>query len=786
MKKVIFAVLLFCVACANAQVKVRFILKEKTAIHHDSIFITGSFSNWDSTSNKNFLLQPLKSNQKSIVLNMKPGEISYKFYRGSWLTVEEEFNGKEINDRSIYINKDTTLIDSVVSWKDQALIDKKYSLDLQLPDSIKIQTLTTIANNYGFLIEYYNRDSALYYAQKALGLLQSMKLSGTSGSMSDAAYSRQLITVQHIIAGLMYSLGNYSKSLELGLENLTIANKLNDMVVIANNLDYIIADYDNMKDYQHVLRYAQQMESVSSIAKGNDTAMLQFYNRDGRHHIAYAYYKLGLLDSALFYARSISNLKLEKKVDYVNYIGLGLLADIYTMKGINDSAIFYYRQALPYFEKNKVIQRIGWLYTGLAKLFKKENRLDSALFYARKALNIFQNNKKEVQASWGDNSESYLTDISPLLAELYKANNQPDSAYKYLLLSVSLKDSLYNSDRILQFQTLTFNEEARRQQLERQRIEAEKEYRTKLKMYGLIAIIAGALIVAFILYRNNQHKQRANNLLLVQKQEIEKTLSELKNTQKQLIQSEKMASLGELTAGIAHEIQNPLNFVNNFCEVNNELIEELKSQKSKLKSEQQDEILNDIFQNNEKINHHGRRADAIVKGMLQHSQQGKGLKESTDINALADEYLRLSYHGMRAKDKELNATIKTEFDEAIGKINIIPQDIGRVLLNLYNNAFYAVSEKKKQQPNGYDPVISVTTKKLNDKVEIRIEDNGNGISQNIADKIFQPFFTTKPTGQGTGLGLSLSYDIIKAHGGEIKVEAKEGEGSEFIIQLPIV
>ena len=248
-----------------------------------------------------------------------------------------------------------------------------------------------------------------------------------------------------------------------------------------------------------------------------------------------------------------------------------------------------------------------------------------------------------------------------------------------------------------------------------------------------------------------------------------------------------MASLGELTAGIAHEIQNPLNFVNNFSEVNKELIEELKSEKSKVREERdeglEDDILNDISANLEKISHHGKRADAIVKGMLQHSQVSIGQKEPTDINALAEEYLRLSYHGMRAKDKAFNATIQTDFDSAIGKINIIPQDIGRVLLNLYNNAFYALAEKAKQQTNGYEPVISVSTKRINDKVEIRVKDNGNGIPQKVVDKIFQPFFTTKPTGQGTGLGLSLSYDIVKAHGGEIKVDTKEGEGTKFIIQL---
>ena len=265
---------------------------------------------------------------------------------------------------------------------------------------------------------------------------------------------------------------------------------------------------------------------------------------------------------------------------------------------------------------------------------------------------------------------------------------------------------------------------------------------------------------------------------------LKQSLDNLKSTQSQLIQSEKMASLGELTAGIAHEIQNPLNFVNNFSEVNNELLVEMKDEIDKGNIDDVKTIANDVIENGQKILHHGKRADAIVKGMLQHSRSSTGVKEPTNINALADEYLRLSYHGLRAKDKSFNATMKTDFDAAVGKVNIIPQDIGRVVLNLLTNAFYAVDEKKKSGVESYEPTVSISTKKTDGKVEIKVSDNGNGIPQKVIDKIFQPFFTTKPTGSGTGLGLSLSYDIVKAHGGELKVETKEGEGTAFIIQLP--
>jgi two-component system NtrC family sensor kinase len=275
-----------------------------------------------------------------------------------------------------------------------------------------------------------------------------------------------------------------------------------------------------------------------------------------------------------------------------------------------------------------------------------------------------------------------------------------------------------------------------------------------------------------------------------QKEELENTLDDLRAAQAQLIQAEKMASLGELTAGIAHEIQNPLNFVNNFSEVNKELLMEMKHEIDSGNLAEAKNIAKDIEDNEEKITFHGKRADAIVKSMLQHSRSSSGKKELTDINALADEYLRLAYHGLRAKDKSFNAKFETDFDDRIGQINIVHQDIGRVLLNLINNAFYSVSEKQKQEIPGYEATITVTTRRLGDRpdnymVEIRVADNGNGVPKKVLDKIFQPFFTTKPTGLGTGLGLSLSYDIItRGHSGELKVETKEGEGAEFIIILP--
>ncbi|MBC7935024.1 MAG: two-component sensor histidine kinase [Rhizobacter sp.] len=323
-------------------------------------------------------------------------------------------------------------------------------------------------------------------------------------------------------------------------------------------------------------------------------------------------------------------------------------------------------------------------------------------------------------------------------------------------------------------------------------------YENRVRQYAYAAGLAILLLVAALLWRNNRNRRNANKMLQVQNEEIqeqknkvETTLMELQSTQAQLIQAEKMASLGELTAGIAHEIQNPLNFVNNFSEVSNELIDEMTTELDKGDIQEAKALAIDIKQNLEKINHHGKRADAIVKGMLQHSQSANGQKEPTNINALCDEYLRLSYHGLRAKDKSFNATLNTNFDESIDKINITPQEIGRVIMNLLTNAFYAVNEKKKLHGDDYQPTVTIGTscspllrRGVGGEVLISVSDNGNGIPPHIIDKIFQPFFTTKPTGQGTGLGLSLAYDIVKAHGGDLRVETQEGQGSTFVISIP--
>ena len=781
---------IFCIFSAtlsflllHAQYKVQFIVKEKSAIHHDSIYVTGTFNNWDSTANKNYLMHPYGQNEKSITLNLNAGPLRYKFTRGTWLSVEKQNYGDEVPDRVVTITRDTTFTDSVERWRDQMFIDKWYALAAAPADTDRVKILSTLASSYAFFPDYYNLDSALYYAQTALQLQQKIVASADAKLWSQGGYSEQLFNLQEVVASLMHSLGNYPKALELRLGNLKLAEKDKDKFKIVIAIANITNDYSAMEDYQHVLSYGNMMDSILDQLNTDDPRF-----PEGRWAsdkiISTAYYKLGRLDSALHYAIKLSKINGLTWPEGHMAFADNLLADIYSAMGKSETAFGYYRSALA-----KGSDFLGASSNeGIARLFQKEGRLDSALFYARRALVFYQTQKQTVQ-SWGENNNTYVAEISPLIAELYKDKGQMDSAYKYLKLSVTLKDSLYNTDKMRQFQTLSFNEAGRRQQLEQQNKDAKKQYSDKVRTYGLSTIIVAALIFSFILYRNNKNKQRANIQLQTQKKELETTLGELKITQSQLIQSEKMASLGELTAGIAHEIQNPLNFVNNFSEVNSELIEEMKSELSAGHYEDAMEIGNNISENEKKINQHGKRADAIVKGMLQHSRSSSGMKEATDINNLADEYLRLAYHGLRAKDKSFNASMKTDFDKKIGKINIIPQDIGRVILNLITNAFYAVSEKKKELANGYEPTVSVSTKSVkspsgNSGVELTVMDNGNGIPQKVMDKIFQPFFTTKPTGEGTGLGLSLSYDIIKAHGGQIIAETKENEGSKFIINLP--
>jgi two-component system, NtrC family, sensor kinase len=561
--------------------------------------------------------------------------------------------------------------------------------------------------------------------------------------------------------------GRFPEAMRLFIEALRIAESLND----ERDIGGATFDIGHVYLYQHNYALAKPylFKGAQMHNKGRARGDVIDWIRIGQ-----LYYETNHLDSALFFY----NRSLEFSDDPESFlpdlpIGLG---NVYNRIGNYGKAFKYYKQGILLSLHRHDNITLNESYYGLAVLYKKLGQIDSSIFYAKKALDAAD-------------KVPYFNGIystSKTLSELYEKIDE-HRAFQYLKISTSVQDSIFNAEKMLEAENMGLWEDERQQS-----VAAEKrEYRNKVKINLVIGASIVLLVFAVILYRNNKHKQRANELLHNEKKQVEEqrlraeqTLKELRVTQAQLIQSEKMASLGELTAGIAHEIQNPLNFVNNFSAINKELITEMKEEIDKGNYPEVKAIAHDIEDNEEKIVYHGKRADAIVKGMLQHSRSSTGKKELTNINALADEYLRLSYHGLRAKDKDFNSRFITNFDSSIGKIEVAPQDIGRVLLNLYNNAFYSVNEKKKQLNGTFEPTVEVSTKRVGDKVEINVKDNGTGISQKVLDKIYQPFFTTKPTGQGTGLGLSLSYEIVtKGHGGEMKVETKEGEGAEFTIIL---
>ncbi len=489
-------------------------------------------------------------------------------------------------------------------------------------------------------------------------------------------------------------------------------------------------------------------------------------------NIVSEYMQMGKLDSALYYQRQV--IAFESKTARQIYDGASMtvIGDIYLQEGKIDSAKKYLFLAINKLKnRGENLSDLANTSNSLSTLYYNINQPDSGIYYAKCAIESYK--------ATGVFLSGVLDSYTNLALNFAKCNKY-DSAYHYTSLSKNLSDSLntVQIENLSKFQRVGFDEKLDQQRKDNEVVIAAN----RIRFIFLLGIILVFSVIAFILYRNYKSKIRSNT-------KLQKTLDDLKSTQTQLIQSEKMASLGELTAGIAHEIQNPLNFVNNFSDVSNELIDEMIEELEKGDSGEAKIIANDVKQNLQKINHHGKRADAIVKGMLQHSRSSSGQKEPTDINALCDEYLRLSYHGLRAKDKSFNATLKTDFDERIVSINIVPQDIGRVVLNLLTNAFYAVNERKGSLPASdsaasYIPTVSISTKKSGNHIEIKIQDNGNGIPRSVIDKIFQPFFTTKPTGQGTGLGLSLSYDIItKGHAGTLEVESEEGAGSVFTIRI---
>ncbi len=633
-------------------------------------------------------------------------------------------------------------------------------------DSVRFSACWEMYNYY----EELKRDSANYFIEE--GLLLARK------NNKKLAESRFLVSNAY----QLLSTGRYAESLKNLLQAFSIienhkAEKDNWVLDInaspykASQLVMAYAHHTfanlmtpTLNTEQQIFHYREAMRLGKEV--NNSQRVLLANLGLGR-----TYLDIGKIDSALIFEKEAERISLESGPKRFLPAILSYIGALYLDKGDKHHALGSFYRGVQAGIENDNQAGTAQNYYRLAKFYLSENEKDSALYYAgefEQAMQLIG----AVSLSTVNIGTAY-----EYLYLAYTLNNNFDSAFKYQGLALLAKDSISNAriKSLAEFQNLSFREQLRLQNLEK-----EKElYQSRVKTNAMLAGLGVFSIIALILYRNNLQKRKANKVLA-------STLENLQSTQAQLIQSEKMASLGELTAGIAHEIQNPLNFVNNFSEINTELSDEISEAARKGEMQEVIHLAADIRSNQEKINEHGKRAGVIIKGMLQHSRNSSGQKEPTDINALADEYLRLAYHGMKAKDKEFDAILKTDFDAKTVLIRVIPQDIGRVLQNIYNNAFYAVNERSMHNENNYEPTITVSTRFLGTKAEIVVRDNGNGIPPEIKEKIFQPFFTTKPTGKGTGLGLSLSYDIIKAHKGLLLVESTKGEGTAFTIQLPLV
>ncbi|WP_420149758.1 ATP-binding protein [Spirosoma sp.] len=631
-------------------------------------------------------------------------------------------------------------------------------IDLIKADSSKIEQYSKIG---GDLIRAYRDADARVLTEQALTLAKEL------GNKRDIAFFLSRL------GDISTYASRYPEAIRLYQQAMDAATSVQDTNRLIYTLLHLGQIYNSTYEFSMAEKYLLQA--------------LQLASRSQSKQLASCYNELSVLEGkrknprkAIEYGKQSMALN-KKNNDLVRYYAT-LLNNAICYKNLKqyEKSVDAYQEVLQYSQREKKKYQQIMVYVNLPWALIPLNRLDEAEHYVQLAI-------QGIKTGSVDNPKELLEESYNILTKINQQRGNYQAALAYREKAITYHDSIFNAANSQQLLELTTRYETEKKEAEIKELNIQNDHKQNQLMYvgGGAVLLLVMLGLMGGLYRR---LRRANHQLASNNQQLNQTLADLKTTQNQLIQSEKMASLGELTAGIAHEIQNPLNFVNNFSELSSELLLDLKEERQKEEKQNEElvaDLLNDLTQNLQKIHHHGQRASNIVRSMLEHSHSSSGQRQPTNLNALAEEYLRLSYHGMRAKDKVFNADLRTEFDPEVGTIEVVPQDIGRVLLNLFNNAFYATADRQKEQKSDYQPTINVTTKRQKGRIEVCVRDNGTGISDMIKEKIFQPFFTTKPTGQGTGLGLSLSYDIVtKGHGGTFSVTSREGEGAEFVIVLP--
>ena len=644
--------------------------------------------------------------------------------------------------------------------KARAYLDTANMMAYTLKDPAYIgDVFSSYGMYYGLQSKY---DSSIFYYKKALDIydpLEDKKSIGTAYTSISIGYLMQ---------------SKFSEALSYQQKSLVIAEETNNLKSQANNLVNQGCTYRSLGDTIRAEKAFLKAVEISEPGNYKRELLYAYTNMANLYHLQNHWEK------TYWAAMKADTIAKEIGEISIRAASLSNAALAQAKMGNYETGQNLALQAIKFADEANQPLVIFQAYVALGNVYTTTERYRDAVPAYRQGI--------ETLTREGEYDEGLATAYNQFSLSLEKTGHYAEALSTYKSYA-QIVDSVRKSENIRKATELSMTYEFDKEKAINEAGQLKKDSKAKTNQLMLSGGLLLALILAVGGWISFRNKHRANNLLKAEKVKVENTLTALKITQNQLIQSEKMASLGELTAGIAHEIQNPLNFVNNFSELNKELIDELELEEAK-GSEEKDpalitELLEGIKQNMEKINHHGRRADAIVKGMLQHSRRNTGDLELTDLNKLTDEYLRLAYHGFRAKDKGFNAKIETDFDSQLANTMVVPQDIGRVFLNLLTNAFYALNEKKQKMSEDYEPTIHVSTKNFSDHIEISVGDNGMGISEDVMNKIFQPFFTTKPTGKGTGLGLSMSYDIItKTHKGKLNVESIPGESTKFTLSIP--